>query len=287
MELKKVLEELEVTNDVNTLTKKELEEKYLQSEEEYKRFLEIYTRKFNDGTLFPLLVSESVETVNDVILDGNMKYNTQENVMYHERVLKEYEWLKSKFKIAPQSLGDDRYEAQFLFLESVGASRSKNERGYYQVLSKIYDGAQRYNACDKLTIRDLTPYVQSKMATSRDEIDFKQSLNHYIQDHPLLVLCNDKSYLYFVNYMLCNHTSTVDQELLNNTIDIINAGSTLQHLGYVRSDFDRRDYNRVVKYTLKNIKLYEEKREKLEAKKATITTEKPKQHRLLFGRKEK
>ncbi len=264
MKIRRAVEELEIANDINLMSKEEIEAKYFASEESYNHFLQTFANYFMGHMMYPLRVSEQFDKITELLKDGNAVYFNDTNLMYIDNVLSELTDVRRRYKVEPGSFGDERHETQALFLDFTGEMRTKSgKHNYEDTVSMIYEAGKKYLDRGDYYIGDFDAYSRAKMYTSRNRLEFMQSIDRYLSDHPLTRECNDIGFLYFANYMLNTHKKLVDEEFVQDVKEVISASLVLQDMGYPMSDrFNKKEYNKVSKFTLKTIKRFEDAKAK-------------------------
>ncbi len=262
MEIKKVVEELEIANDINSLSEREIKEKYLVSEEKYSQFLKTYGEYFLTHLIYPLRAGEHLDKIAAVLKDGVGRYTSNESIAFTDKVLTELTNIETRYRVGKDSLGDERIEAQFLFENFVGDLQTKVNYSYNKILPMIYRASKMYSEKGNLPIRDFKAYVDGARYTSPSQYDYDVAIDHYIEDHPLMLVCNDTGFLYFANYMMNVQKKKVDEEFVRDVKDVMAASEVLQDIEYVRPNFNRKNYKKVAKFTKKTIKRFEKEQMK-------------------------
>lgn len=269
METKRIIEELEEINDINTLSLNELIDKYFENEDKYKKFIKNYGDIFVNKLLYQLRVFSYHKKIMDLIENGNSMYKDEECEKIGKDIVASIDKIYNKFKIG--SLQQDEIQARSLFTDLVGVNKTKSIKGYESIVSGIYDVAKKYENRDGNSLEEYLDFAMF-MRASVDTIENSRYINaieKYKKSHNLAYLCNDVNYLYFVNYILKLKTSYVDDEFINDSIEVIKTSLELNDFKFVtsKSDINEKDYNKVAKYTLKNILKYKKRKDKEEIKK--------------------
>ena len=274
MTIRRVLEELEVVDDINGLSKENLEKKYFADKGTYDHFLKTYYDYFNGHMIYPLRASLQFDKMAEVMYDGNRLYPSDDNLSYQEVLLSEMTALREKYQITGYAI-EERIEAQYIFQDAMGSLKSKYNPSYEELVHSIKKGCEKYINKGEYPLGDFGYYVRSKQATCRSEAEVYYSIDGYLQAHPLSKACNDTDYLYFVNYMMSLHKNDVDEEFIRDAIDVINASGELQGLNLAPFT-DRKEYNKLARHTIKTIRLHEKRQAKKEKKEIGLLKKKSK-----------
>lgn len=262
MNIKRVEKKLEIINDINTLSKEELNEKYLKSEEEYVEFLKTYSQYFTPYYMYQLRAAGSYDKITSLLCNGNNKYKTDDQMEYVDTILKSMRQSENDYEISGAKR-DDYFQALYLFVNRIVPQNNMHIQ-YEDLVSKIYEGAKEYEENRDDSINDFLEniYYEIKYNVKSKE-DIEKIVNDYIEKHPLLSLCNKKEFLYFVNYIISNEKKEVDIKFIADAKSVIKASRVLQEMGKV-DECDKDEYNLTAALTMKNIKAQEKKAKKRE-----------------------
>ena len=265
MEVKKLVENLELVNDISSLSLEELEEKYLKDKSTYETFIKNYGDYFNSHLLYQLRVSDQFPKIIEFTKRGNEKYPSLES---SEIINSMFDWMeksKKEFRIGYGDSLEDQIQSTYLLFNEIGVNKSKKSRSYEDVVKGIYEASKKYEGkTDSLHsfMTDLYLKIDS-IKTKEDALSF---VGDYLNKNPLMEECNDIYYLFFVNYVMFANGQEVDREFLEDCENVIKVGKVLQHMELVSGNFDKDDYERVASKTLKNIDEFKQKRENKEKK---------------------
>ena len=166
--------------------------------------------------------------------------------------------LKNEYK-------SDRYEAEAMFYENFG-NVLPDGLNYDLLLLGIEEGAKQYSELTDKP-KDFLKSIPSRINSRAEEKDdIKRIVDEYASSNESLDLCNNMSYLLFANYMINYNKKMVDENFKKEVEQIIKTSYLLQCIDYVDEEFNRDDYNKLAKYTLKNMKKQERKDVKEEDK---------------------
>lgn len=265
METKKIVEELERVNDINTLSLAELANKYLKDEETYNEFITNYGEFFVNGLLYQLRAIPHFRKIANLVESGTIMYQSEENEEKAKKIYKSIDHILNRFKT--RSLVQDESQANALFTDLVGAERCSEAKRYEKVVTGILDAAKKYEASDNNSIDEFV-FFALRVAKNHKE-EYNEIINKYMDEHKLAYLCNDVNFLYFINYMLKLRASYVDKEFIDDSKNVILESISLNEnkLPNNNKNSSDKNYFKVAKYTLKNIYKYENKKEKEEIKK--------------------
>ena len=265
MEVKELVKNLEVINDINVLSQEELNDKYASSEERFNSFINRYGDYFINHGLYQLRASGEYNKIINLINEGSNKYSNDNIFAYKTSILHFINYNKQRFNIKDNSLSDDVLESQYLFLESLGATKATGNNSYPEIVTSLYDSAVAYNNKGDYDIDDFFNYVNYIMNTTTSVQEFKKLVNRYTVSHPLIEKCNDVSFLYFANYMLTSKNDEVDDSFIHDVKSVINASKVMEHIGLVEKEYNPKTYDKVSKLTNKKIKKYYKDQEKKES----------------------
>ena len=252
MQLKKLIENLSLVNEVNKLSLEELANKYLCNEESYSEFIEKYSEYFEYHTLYQLRVSPHYNKILDLVTNGHLMYPTETNENHEKKILSIINYNLENYKLKVKF--DDEYQARFLLDDAIGNRIDKKHKPYEKLVDGMLNAAIKYDSKNDDNIEDL-PYYLCLYHSLKNPREEKKILNKYFEDYPLAKECNDVYFLYLVNYLLAYKKAEVDKEFLDDVCDVINASKTIEKLGLNEHD-DYKDYKKVAKYTMNNIKKY-------------------------------
>jgi len=268
MEIKKILDELEKVNDINTLSLNDLMDKYFVSEEKYKDFLTNYGEYFTKGLLYQFRVIAYYRKITDLVVNGNKKYADDENKEIQRKMFESMDYILNKYKT--RNLVQDEIQSRSLFTDMVGASRINEITGYEKIVSGIYDVAKKYDSRDGNNIDEFALYALfSSYNLKFNNNSYEKAIKKYMDEHNLAYLCNDVNFLFFVNYMLKQKGSIIDEEFINDSKKIIELSLLLNknQLPNENKNVSDKNYKRVARYTMKNISRYEKNNKNNQVKK--------------------
>ncbi len=264
MEIKGIVEELGLVNDISNMSIDELKEKYSSNFDDYENFLNRYRTFFESHQLYQLRVAEEYNKISELLSYGNSKYKSESTLENSDEILRKIEYTKNRFRIDEKGSIEDVIQAQYILLDAVGALYQKKMPTYKEVVSDIYSAASKYDIKESDSFDDFTHYVNNALKTSSNGKEFYNKIDEYVNEHPILEECNNMSYLYFVNYMLTHNKNKVDNSFIHDTESILLASKIMRHIGNVEKDFDQQSYEKVEKHTRKNIRKYYKNQEKTE-----------------------
>lgn len=266
MEIKKIVEELRLVNDVNLLSLEELEEKYLGNEEEYKDFFQNYVGFFNNHPTYQLRIADKYEKINELLKRGNAKYDNNENEDMYKTMLKWMNITLSQFRVSENQQCEDQIQSEYVLYDMLGLNSLKNRPSYNDMVSGVYEAVKKYAEKDG-SISDFQAYLSSKVNIIKSREDAIKIVEDYISTHSLTNECNDINFLLFVKYMVVMYGKEIDEELLSDCKDVVAASQVLQTMGYECDGYyTDQEYNKVASKTLKRIKEYEKDKEQEESK---------------------
>ena len=269
MEIKKVLEDLEIVNDINNLPLKELEKKYLRDEQTYNKFSREFYSLFASDNLYQLRVAKQYEKIANLFNIGANTYLSGENDEIHLSMLDIMAYNTGRYRLR-DSDRTGSYQAQAGFFSKFGGQPTGVT--YEELLLEIEEGAKKYLAT-KTSAKDFLDRVPKRiydLAISPEGV--KAIIDDYAFTKDGISLCNDMDFLSFANYMISFYPNTVDENFKKEVASVIRASSFLQHFGYYdRNNFDKDNYNRLARRVTRKInrdRRKEDRKEKREMSKA-------------------
>ena len=271
MEVVEAAKRVRLANDINTLSLEELKEKYLSSEKASEMFLEEYGELFGRDLFYQYRVFDQLGKISQLVDYAYNTYPTEKNDKNAAIVYYRADFILNKEDYLTRQ--EDIQNAKFSFNVETGACKSKRNDSYAKILNGMDEAAEKYKNIGH-SLDDFTVFLNMlRYSVTPDGFDF--NLGVYIKEHPLMKECKDIYFLYFANYVISRtryevHNGVeVDPEFIKNVKDVINV-SRIFDKQVIRPIIDSSDYERVAKYTLKNIRQYERevaRKQKQDAKK--------------------
>lgn len=254
MEIKDVIEDLKVVNDINQMSLDELINAYLSNKEKFNDFHNHFYRYFMLNSQYQLRTIDNYNKINNLYSFGNMLYQSND---------------KEKIKILNKmNYNIDNYEikeyinAKQLFMYNIGATKTKSDEEYDQILPKIVLSAELYEKNNGNSIRNFEEFMFYARCNSNYSKTI-EAIDKYYKEHPLLYQCNNINFLYFANLMFSSHSSVVTREFVNDVKEVIDTSKAKRTLDPLMIEEQSiKDYNQVAKFTLKNIKDWEKQHKK-------------------------
>ena len=265
MELKRVLRDLKLANNVNRFSLEELKTLYAQDEESYDYFIERFADIFRKDGLYQLRLSEQYDKIRDLLNYGNVKFESEHNTELYNYLTERINYNEKKYRTNKRP--DDRNWCFYTFAGQVGVPENRyNTQEYCDLVNQIYNGAVKYSEVEEDTIGDFLTYVSDKLdleGTDRD--DFSLAIQIYASKHAMLFsLCNDPEFLQFANFMLLKEPKSVDLKFADDVKNVIKASKVLQRIGFIREDLNEERYNELADFTTKKLKRKEKDQKKKE-----------------------
>ena len=258
MELKEVVKDLGLENDINQLSLEELREKYLSDWREYSEFVSRFSRLFFKRKFFPIRIAEQYEKLKEFIAAGAKKYPTKTNEALSKEYDLEVDYYLKNYDVKDKV--DDIGCTISYLLDSTGANKIKHEPKYKDLIESMYKAACKYEFRGDIGVGDFEEYY-ALVRLNIDQTEYERALTRYYADHQLTNECMDLGFLFYANYLIVSLPSAVNDELLQNVEDVINMSDFLFEIGdNSREKVD--DYHRLAKYTMKNIKRYRKNKKK-------------------------
>ncbi len=253
MELKKIAKKISLANDINTLSIEDLANKYLKSKTTYEKFLKDYEEMFGNDSIYQLRVFNKYEKIEKLLDYGYVMYPSDKSEDLTKNILSymDYNLKYNNYNKIKEDVAHSDYSFDII----TGAYRAKHEETYEQKIKGMDKAIKKYEACKGKTLEDFGLFANMIRYCVNPE-NFDRHLSLYMETHPLMRECNDIYYLYFVNYVLSKN-NIVDPKFIDDAKSVIGV-SRIFDRQLIHPIIKNKDYNRVAKYTLKNIKRYEE-----------------------------
>ena len=265
MELKRVLRDLKLVNNVNRFSLEELKTLYASDEQTYDYFIERFSNVFNSDGLYQIRLSEQYDKVRALLDYGNLKFESESNNELYNDLTKRINYNERRFRTNKRP--DDRNSTFYSFAHRVGApDKSYSTRAYCELVNQIYQGAVKYSEVEEDSIGDFLTYVSDKLdIEGTDKEEFSLAIQIYASKHAMLFsICNDPEFLYFANFMILKESSNVDLKFTDDIKNVIKASKVLQKIGFTRDDLDEEKYNQLADFTEKKLKEVEKSKKKKE-----------------------
>ena len=264
------LKELRLIDDVNRLSLAELEEKYLKSEETFIDFAENYTRMFSERLNYQVRAADKYDTVYTLLRDGLEKYpdSQPEVVDYMAILVNTMAFVRKEYEVGATPGGnhkdsDDKNQAHDMLMNQIGFNGLKRTSyNYERVVQDLEAGCEAYNNRDDAFEMDFyRRRLTEALNSTNDPLEIKRVMKDYQADHPFCKQCNKMSYLFYVNYMIHNTPSLVDEEFLTLAEQVIEMSDITKDIDGVPKE-QYREYRRLAKFTKQSIDEYRKKQKK-------------------------
>lgn len=253
MKVKKAARRLSLANDINSLSVEELANKYLKSQTCYDRFLKDYAEMFCNNDIYQLRVFDHYNKLKEVVEYGYLMYPSDKNEKYSKALLTSIETNLEEY--GHNSNHNDIQDAHYAFAILTGSFKCKHEERYSDVIKNMNRAAKKYDEKKGKGLEDFTLFLNTLQYKVSPE-EFDQSLSYYVSQHPLIKECKDIYFLYYANYII-SKGNEIDPVFLQDVKDVIEVSKAFdRHVIHPINKF--RDYNKVARYTLRNIKRYED-----------------------------
>ncbi len=244
---------------------KKLKEVYCKDEETFKRFVIDQARLFSKKSLYPLIVFPKYDEIKAVIEEGNKKYSS--NFIFcatAEEQLKikdEMDIERWKERTDHNQFTDDRMQAEWIFKNTIGLSNEENSHTrFHRLMLDILAVAKESENQKNLNYNFVVDYVHKAVKFIKNPYRLEDTIKNFAEEHPLLYNCNDKYYLYYVNYMLSYYPDEIDAAFIDNVRSIINLSPILCKFGINKigvSNEYTKEYKKLAAFTEKKIEKYE------------------------------
>jgi len=259
MELKKVIKEYQLKNDLFSLNRDELVDKFSFDKEAASDFLKTFYELLNSQPTFSVLIYDRNDDIKNVINTIFDKYPNEKEFLNLSREIV----CSLDFETKVSHNSSDRrktyeyYSAQQADRDGVlvinfGASAPGLNKILLDESLKLYE-------CYKTN--SMLPFKEEYEATiveaeNKGRFDSFGELyeKHKLKArYPLLKLCHEKEFLFLANDLLFSSSFEDKQELIDLTLDVIDFSTAYYPL---EKTCNYKEYNRVARKTIKNIKGY-------------------------------
>ena len=262
MELERVIKRLEFKDDINNLKAYELLAKYNNSKEKALYFLHMFSSVFVAKSFYPLMIYEKYDDMLKMVEKIKEKYASEGE--FKEVADTICDAIKLEKKFAPLKEEQyDRYNQIYSFKKDKIGMFKANFGYSYNDLNKAYlEQAEKLNEYYKINSHfpNKNEYEQYMTVASKKGITdpYKEieMIDNYMDTYPLLKLCHDKDFLYLTSELLDSDYFADKDELVDVALNVIDF-STSYHA--YQKDCDQKEYNRIARKTIRNIKEYNKK----------------------------
>ncbi len=256
-------EELSLMDDINRLSLEELEEKYLKNEGSYNRFVTDFSRLFTRRLTYQLRIADQYGTIYQVLKDGLDKFESKQNIDQISRVVDTMAFVRSRYNVEDYKKPDDKYQAHAIFKQTVGEDRLKYMHfSYDDIVKGIAAASKDYdNREDNYEMDLYRQHISAALDTCNDPLEVRRTIESYREKHPFCKRCNDFSFLFFVNYMVNQCPSLVEDDLTKTAEEVMAMSKATTYLDGLNAA-EAYDYDRLARYTRKSISAFKKREEK-------------------------
>ena len=262
MELERIIKELELKNDINTLNSFKIVKKYASNEEDAKEFMEKLAKLFERKNMYAVNVIDKYDKISDVTKKINEKYENSEIADCAKSISlameREYSYLSRRDKDLEAQI-----ESVYLILDSLGVTTYNESLSYTDLVSTLYDKTLSLKDYTKngivIPTIDEINYSYNRTLNDKNEIKDLKAIKFFYQYFPLMNLCFDKEFLVTSNYLLgsSNVSEETKKHLVGITYQIIDMSLSFPPIkGFNDISYNRKEYKKVVKKTISNINRY-------------------------------
>ena len=284
------LEELRLIDDINRLSIDELEEIYLKTKESFVDFVQKYTKMFSERLSYQVRAVDKYETVYTLLSDGLVEYpdTKQEVVDKIATLINTMAFVREQYEVGITPGGnykkaDDKEQAHDILKTQLGMDGLRHTHyNYEKAVQDLAAGCEAYaNRDDAFEMDFYRRQITSTLNSTNDPVEIKRAIDGYKSEHPFCKQCNKMSFLFYVNYMINNNPSMVDEELLTLAEQVIEMSDITKDLDGVSKE-QYQDYKKLAAYTKQCITDYRKKQKQDVTKEQSMQRNKLKQ---LFARK--
>ena len=256
MDTDKIIRDLEIKDDINNLTEKELIEKYGKTKEDAMYFMYTFYDAIQYHLFYPTVIYNEYKKIKDVLKELNEEHSkgTDFENLYNSimrRLGKEDTVLKNwddKIDFETQmyytkelQLGITEYGIKFNDLNKIALNTTKR-------LTEAYNDNPRFP--NKYEYTNVLRQAE-KIGLTKDPMEEIAIISKYQDEFPLLDLCHDEEALVGINYLLTDTGFDYKRELSAIALNIIDFSLSFNPIG---KDFDKKGYRQIAKATINIIK---------------------------------
>lgn len=264
MELKRVLENLRIKDDINNLNVEELTEKYGSSPEGYEVFLDTFSRIFVNRRLYPIIILSKYDKI-DKFLRCNAEYDKGRTLELDHAIR---ENMRREKSIGYTKAEEDSEQAKYVFGDDLGVMYFRPFDKFENIIKNIKETAEKLENVNLTDVSkdEYTNYLRSISLASKngkDEEMLRKAVNKYYEDHESMKFCYDPWFLVTANYFLSSEAFENNDEFKSFVREVIDVSLNVAPISLenVSDEYNNKSYRKVAKKTLKKLAKLDEKEE--------------------------
>ena len=264
MELKRVLENLIIKDDINNLSVEELTEKYGSSPEGYELFLDTFSRIFVNRRLYPIIILSKYDKI-DKFLRCNAEYDKGRTLELDHAIR---ENMRREKSVGYTKAEEDSEQAKYVFGDDLGVTYFRPFDKFENIIKNIRETAEKLEDVNLADVSkdEYTNYLRAISLASKngkDEDMLRKAVNKYYEDHESMKFCYDPWFLVTANYLLSSGSFEKNDEFKSFVREVIDVSLNVAPISLenVSGEYNNKSYRKLAKKTLKKLAKLDEKEE--------------------------
>lgn len=264
MELKRVLENLIIKDDINNLSVEELTEKYGSSPEGYEVFLDTFSRIFVNRRLYPIIILSKYDKI-DKFLRCNAEYDKGRTLELDHAIR---ENMRREKSVGYTKAEEDSEQAKYVFGDDLGVTYFRPFDKFENIIKNIKETAEKLEDVNLADVSkdEYTNYLRSISLASKngkDEDMLRKAVNKYYEDHESMKFCYDPWFLVTANYLLSSGAFEKNDDFKSFVREVIDVSLNVAPISLenVSGEYNNKSYKKLAKKTLKKLAKLDEKEE--------------------------
>ena len=264
MELKRVLENLIIKDDINNLSVEELTEKYGSSPEGYEVFLDTFSRIFVNRRLYPIIILSKYDKI-DKFLRCNAEYDKGRTLELDHEIR---ENMRREKSVGYTKAEEDSEQAKYVFGDDLGVTYFRPFDKFENIIKNIRETAEKLEDVNLADVSkdEYTNYLRSISLASKngkDEDMLRKAVNKYYEDHESMKFCYDPWFLVTANYLLSSEAFEKNDDFKSFVREVIDVSLNVAPISLenVSGEYNNKSYRKLAKKTLKKLAKLDEKEE--------------------------
>lgn len=264
MELKRVLENLIIKDDINNLSVEELTEKYGSSPEGYEVFLDTFSRIFVNRRLYPIIILSKYDKI-DKFLRCNAEYDKGRTLELDHAIR---ENMRREKSVGYTKAEEDSEQAKYVFGDDLGVTYFRPFDKFENIIKNIRETAEKLEDVNLADVSkdEYTNYLRAISLASKngkDEDMLRKAVNKYYEDHESMKFCYDPWFLVTANYLLSSGSFEKNDEFKSFVREVIDVSLNVAPISLenVSGEYNNKSYRKLAKKTLKKLAKLDEKEE--------------------------
>lgn len=278
MNFEKVIEDLTVKNDIYNLSANALCYKYGDDGALFSKFLQNFSSMLVGKSIYPIMILDEYDKIESLLIHS---YGNYEHIALYKLIMDELNTNRRRCYDE-----DDKGQADYLFKESIGYTKTKENMKSKDLIAGMLECAENLSREGSLSKAEILDYLDKNHPQVENRKMIVESLNDFYVKHcsiytrideqylnsllpkyklldsdmvyanykeinPKISLCYNMNFLFLANYMMTLHKDCCTEEFLDLIKEVVDISTSLEELK--PSEFDRYNYLRVAKFTLKNV----------------------------------